>query len=49
LTRLSPPTTVCTRPGTPNLPKIASAATGSVGASIAPRTKAAALRSGAGR
>src|SRR5688500_19927802 len=31
LTRLSPPTTVPTRSGTPNLPKIASAATGSVG------------------
>src|SRR3712207_945078 len=42
LTRLSPPTTVPTRPGTPSLLNIASAATGSVGARIAPRTKAAA-------
>src|SRR5215216_1255635 len=42
LTRLSPLTSVPTRSGTPNLPKIASAATGSVGARMAPRTKAAA-------
>src|SRR5215211_4161476 len=36
LTRLSPPTTVPTRSGTPNLPKIASAATGSVGGEYRP-------------
>ena len=42
LTRLSPLTTVPTRSGTPNLPKIASDATGSVGARMAPSTKAAA-------
>src|SRR3712207_8954794 len=42
LTRLSPPTTVPTRSGTPSLAKIASAATGSVGARIAPKTKAVA-------
>jgi hypothetical protein len=42
LTRLSPPTIVLTLPGTPRRRKIASAATGSVGARIAPRTKAAA-------
>jgi hypothetical protein len=40
--RLSPPTTVPTRPDTPSLRKTASAVTGSVGARIAPRTKAAA-------
>src|SRR5215204_2935059 len=42
LARLSPLTTVPTRSGTPNLPKMASAATGSVGARMAPSTKAAA-------
>jgi len=38
--RLSPPTTVPTRSGTPRRRKIASAATGSVGERIAPSTKA---------
>ena len=40
--RLSPPITVLTRSGTPRRRKIASAATGSVGATTAPNTKAAA-------
>ncbi len=40
LIRLSPPTTVLTRSGTPRRRKIASAATGSVGDRMAPSTNA---------